>query len=585
MDATRAFQRDEGITASGYVDAATRKKLFRAYMDAVCVNGSGEPFRYNRKDFLSRGETKDGKADYQSCSEFNPMVVFSQEEEAEYAKPENKGQRDEDNAMNRRVTIYMFPPNPRFPPDRWPCPTIKEGCGKCKGQFWIDGEKRRSAQGERRDSRKRGKTMACKWYDRIAWRGSCEGMGVRGPMQPIRVLGFDLEPVANTACEVSFGSTVLRASTNAEGIARFSVPRTLERCAVKWQLATGTTERSRGACSEISLSVIANDSLDDRLMNLGHDQQEVPDRVRSYQREMGQPETGNESDVADQVRAWHDGGAKPVVAQAARLKMAAKSAPAARRGRSRPMVTAGPRVRAELYQDASGFAPGTVVVDTRTKLRILSLPRGSHTAVVFHGATGLDIIPNNRQNAVPNSPSVWVDEGITLNPRTICFYGRRFPLDDPATDTHVAMFDVCESGTPTRSVLQVIVEDYPRRYAHIRLFGPSLALNDKAMGAHAYQMGQRTGPGVHDWSHSLRIVDQTSVAIVDEVLRRAGQEQGGVLNHLVINAHGTMYPNGAGQIVIGHMSDGNFDNQNLALWDRLKGKVRYVSDVGTWSCG
>ena len=175
MEATRAFQRDQKIPESGYVDATTRKKLFRAYMNAICVNSNGEPFQYNRKDFLSRGETKDGKADYQSCSEFNPMVVFSQGEEAKYEKPENKGQRDADNAVNRRVTIYMFPPTPRFPPEKWPCPTIKEGCGKCKAQFWIDGEKRRSAQGERRDSRKRGKTTACKWYARIAWRGACEG--------------------------------------------------------------------------------------------------------------------------------------------------------------------------------------------------------------------------------------------------------------------------------------------------------------------------------------------------------------------------------------------------------------------------
>ena len=184
--------RSSGIRGSRHRDTSMsrpRKKLFRAYMNAICVNSNGEPFQYNRKDFLSRGETKDGKADYQSCSEFNPMVVFSQDEEAEYAKPENKGQRDEDNAVNRRVTIYMFPPNPRFPPEKWPCPTIKEGCDKCKGQFWIDGEKRRGAQGDRRDSRKRGKTMACKWYDRMVWRGSCEGKAAM-PTLNVRVLRF-----------------------------------------------------------------------------------------------------------------------------------------------------------------------------------------------------------------------------------------------------------------------------------------------------------------------------------------------------------------------------------------------------------
>ena len=74
-------------------------------MDVLCVDADKKPFRYNRKDFMSRGEGKDGKADYQSCGEFNPMVVFSKDEELEYKKPGNKELRDAQNVRHRRVNL------------------------------------------------------------------------------------------------------------------------------------------------------------------------------------------------------------------------------------------------------------------------------------------------------------------------------------------------------------------------------------------------------------------------------------------------------------------------------------------------
>ena len=179
--AVTAFQNAKGIhPATGYIDTTTRKALFRAYMDVLCATGTDKDgkqttLRYNRADFLSHGQGPDGKQDYQSCGEFNPLIVFSQDETTTYADPANKTARDTDNTPNRRVTIYMFRPKTWFPYKRWPCPTVKEGISGCKAQFWIDGEKRRNPQTKRRDSRKNGKTMACKWYSRIMWRGACEG--------------------------------------------------------------------------------------------------------------------------------------------------------------------------------------------------------------------------------------------------------------------------------------------------------------------------------------------------------------------------------------------------------------------------
>ena len=171
--AVRAFQAARGLSQSGYVDVPTRKKLIAAYMDVLCVDGAGQPFRYNRKDFLSHGEGQDGKGDYQSCSEFNPLLVFSQAEEALYEG--DKELRDLENVPNRRVAIYMFEPTPKIDCSKWPCPTLKEGDGACRSNFWSDGDARRSPQSVRRDSRQRGKTMACKWYHRLSWLGACEG--------------------------------------------------------------------------------------------------------------------------------------------------------------------------------------------------------------------------------------------------------------------------------------------------------------------------------------------------------------------------------------------------------------------------
>jgi hypothetical protein len=230
--ATKAFQRSVGLPASGSIDSATRKRLFQAYMDVLCVDRQGKPFRYNRKDFLSRGEGRGGKADYQSCGEFNPVLVFSQEEDKEYRKPENKAERDADNASNRRVVVYLFPPEPKLPIDQWPCPAIAEGMGPCRARFWPDGDQRRQPQELRREHLKRGRTFACAWYDGLARFSCCEGVRQNLEIWPLDDEG---QRMPNVPCRVDMGGTIYENVTaDADGRLLLSDVYVLRKCELEW---------------------------------------------------------------------------------------------------------------------------------------------------------------------------------------------------------------------------------------------------------------------------------------------------------------------------------------------------------------
>ena len=108
-------------------------------MDSVC----GKNFKLNQADDFLAGSDPGGKGDYQGCSEFNPVLLFSQKEEAAFAKPDQKETRDKENARNRRVVVLLFSPGLRVDFAKWPCPRAKEGATGCRKRFWSDGEKRR----------------------------------------------------------------------------------------------------------------------------------------------------------------------------------------------------------------------------------------------------------------------------------------------------------------------------------------------------------------------------------------------------------------------------------------------------------
>ena len=168
VEMVKKFQSDHGLTSDGVVGPNTRKALYRAYMDALC------PFTVEKKDFLGGGVDAKGKGDYQGCSEFNPLLVFSKDEEKLYASNPNKTARNEANAPNRRVLALLFRPGVMVTPDAWPCPRADEGCAGCRKRFFVEGDARRSPTDERRFAHETDDTFACRFYHILTHRSPCE---------------------------------------------------------------------------------------------------------------------------------------------------------------------------------------------------------------------------------------------------------------------------------------------------------------------------------------------------------------------------------------------------------------------------
>ena len=168
--AIQKFQNDSGLTVDGIAGPKTRVKLFAAYMDFLC------PQTVAKTEFLARGTDPKGKGDVQGCSEFNPVMVLSKDEQKELSLSENREARDAANSGNRRVMVLLFRPGTVVPADKWPCPRTEEGTGGCRKRFWSDGDFRRSPQLLEREFGKSQDTFACRFYHRLVVASPCEGV-------------------------------------------------------------------------------------------------------------------------------------------------------------------------------------------------------------------------------------------------------------------------------------------------------------------------------------------------------------------------------------------------------------------------
>lgn len=161
----------------GTNNSTNRKALYLAYMDFLCHDNAGARFTVPKSGFLGQGKDAGGKADFQGCSEFNPVMVFSKAENTEFSKAENKSKRDEENGRNRRVVVYLFRPGSTVPIEKWPCARSSEGTSACLKRMWSDSTTRRSNQEFRREFPKTQDTFGCRFYHRLAVSSPCEGPG------------------------------------------------------------------------------------------------------------------------------------------------------------------------------------------------------------------------------------------------------------------------------------------------------------------------------------------------------------------------------------------------------------------------
>ena len=180
--AIRDFQTANGLSVDGSAGPKTRKVLFRAYMDALC----GPDLLLDKAaDFLAQDKDGGGgKGDFQGCSEFNPLRVFSKSETAVFAGQADHTSRNQENAPNRRVVALLFAPGRRVNPAVWPCPRAKEGTAACKKRFFPDAAVRRSPQTDRREFEDTKDTFACRFYQIISDDSPCERVKPAPPPPP-----------------------------------------------------------------------------------------------------------------------------------------------------------------------------------------------------------------------------------------------------------------------------------------------------------------------------------------------------------------------------------------------------------------
>jgi hypothetical protein len=159
-EAPEAVHYDPG-PAKGTMDGQTEQAI-RDYMNWLCGD-----FVLEKTDFLG-----DGEHAYQGCSEFNPLLMFSKDEEKELERRGKKEARNLQNQPNRRVVTLMFAPGTKSLAV-WPCPKAPDVQG-CKDRFWSDAPKRRTFQEERREYEETHDTFACRFYERLVGLSPCE---------------------------------------------------------------------------------------------------------------------------------------------------------------------------------------------------------------------------------------------------------------------------------------------------------------------------------------------------------------------------------------------------------------------------
>jgi hypothetical protein len=285
-----AGQQNQADAVQHERSAAKRRDLFARYMETVC----GPDLKLEKRDFLGHGDDGGGKGDFQGCSEFNPILIFSQQDQNRFARDKDTAPRDKANAPNRRVMVLIFRKGSRVDPAKWPCPRASEGAAGCRKRFFIDGDLRRSTR--LTDAPRRfedtKKTFACRFYHRLVERSPCEITLKTFEVRLYTPIGRAL-PLA--PCEVTIGSRKPFVDTaDARGIIVLRDVEVPATCTVRWGFPPDQG-REPELIFTLDLFLNADEPADSdragesakRLNNLGYTEPDFPDNVRHFQRDYG----------------------------------------------------------------------------------------------------------------------------------------------------------------------------------------------------------------------------------------------------------------------------------------------------------
>lgn len=239
--AVEAFQSEQGLSVDGDPGPNTREALFRAYMDVICQDAEANPFSVEPSEFLGRGEDPKGKADYQGCSEFNPLLMFSQSENQELSQLANRERRNQENAPNRRVMVLFFRPGPDTPMDRWPCPRADEGIAGCLQRFWSDAAQRRQFQAQRRVFEDSNDTFACRFYHRLVASSPCERL-LRTRLLRVRLFDERRRVIPGAPYRLILDGETREGEANPEGFAVETIKGLPGDAAIEWDRPSGGGE-------------------------------------------------------------------------------------------------------------------------------------------------------------------------------------------------------------------------------------------------------------------------------------------------------------------------------------------------------
>jgi hypothetical protein len=284
---------------------AAHAQGFAAYMDSIARDGTGAPWKVDPTEFLGGGKDPGGKADYQGCSEFNPVLRFSSADEQALSAPGRKDERNRRNASNRRVLVFLWPPGLKVDPAGWPCPRVKESSAGCKAQFWPDGDARRNPTERQREYAKDHNTFACRWYDGMARESPCEAAR---KLLTIRLLDAAGKEMPDARYRLTVGSVEVRNRT-ADGRGVITERNVLAARSVKlaWGIRPGGKDFDFE--NDIRLDVQSDD--DDeatrrRLSNLGYGGDDIPAGLTRFKQDYGIADDTDDATTRANLADVHD---------------------------------------------------------------------------------------------------------------------------------------------------------------------------------------------------------------------------------------------------------------------------------------